>query len=113
MRYLERYARVLSIMTWNWQLPDWPEFTWDQARLTRAETLFAEGAGMVIGSSRHLDDTSRETLVVDIMSVDALATSAIEGEISTVTAFSPRYGDSSVSPVIGAASARRRPGSPR
>jgi len=68
-------------MTWNWQLPDWPEFTWDQARLTRAETLFAEGAGMVIGSSRHLDETSRETLVVDILSVDALATSAIEGEV--------------------------------
>lgn len=68
-------------MTWNWQLPDWPDFTWDQDRLTRAEILFAEGAGMVIGSSRHLDDTSRETLVVDIMSVDALATSAIEGEM--------------------------------
>jgi len=68
-------------MTWNWQFPDWPDFTWDQTRLTRAETLFAEGAGMVIGSSRHLDDTSRETLVVDIMSVDALATSAIEGEV--------------------------------
>jgi Fic family protein len=68
-------------MTWNWQLPDWPDFTWDQAKLTRPETLFAEGAGMVIGSSRHLDHTSRETLVVDIMSVDALATSAIEGEV--------------------------------
>ena len=36
---------------------------------------------MVIGSSRHLDETSRETLVVEIMSVDALATSAIEGEV--------------------------------
>jgi len=68
-------------MTWNWQLPDWPDFTWDQTRLTRAETLFAQGAGMVIGSSLHLDESSRETLVVDIMSVDALATSAIEGEV--------------------------------
>jgi predicted transcriptional regulator of viral defense system len=29
-------------MTWNWQLPDWPGFTWDQDRLTRAETLFAQ-----------------------------------------------------------------------
>jgi Fic family protein len=36
---------------------------------------------MVIGSSRHLDESSRETLIVDIMSVDALATSAIEGEV--------------------------------
>ena len=68
-------------MTWNWQLPDWPDFHRDQTRLTRAETLFAQGAGMVIGSSRHLDETSRETLVVEIMSVDALATSAIEGEV--------------------------------
>ncbi|MCF8005494.1 MAG: Fic family protein [Chromatiaceae bacterium] len=68
-------------MTWNWQRPDWPDFTWDQDRLTRAETLFAQGAGMVIGASRHLDDPSRETLVVDLMSVDAVATSAIEGEV--------------------------------
>jgi Fic family protein len=68
-------------MTWNWQLPDWPNFTWDRGRLTRAETLFAEGVGMVIGSSRHLDDTSREILVVDIMSHEALDTSAIEGEV--------------------------------
>lgn len=68
-------------MIWNWQLPDWPDFTWDQARLTRPETLFAQGVGIVIGSSRHLDNSSREALVVDIMSADALATSAIEGEV--------------------------------
>ena len=68
-------------MSWNWQLPDWPNFTWEQTRLTRPETLFAEGAGMVIGSSRHLDNTSRETLIVDIMSHEALDTSAIEGEV--------------------------------
>ncbi len=36
---------------------------------------------MVIGSSRHLDESSRETLVVDIMSHEALDTSAIEGEM--------------------------------
>lgn len=68
-------------MSWNWQLPDWPDFTWEQARLTRPETLFAEGAGMMIGSSRHLDNASREFLVVDIMSHEALDTSAIEGEV--------------------------------
>jgi len=68
-------------MRWNWQLPNWPKFTWDQHRLTRAETLFTEGAGMMIGSSRHLDESSRDSLVVEIMSLDALATSAIEGEV--------------------------------
>jgi Fic family protein len=35
---------------------------------------------MVIGSSRHLDEVSRDTLIVDIMSHEALDTSAIEGE---------------------------------
>jgi len=68
-------------MSWNWQLPDWPNFTWEQARLTRAQTLFAEGAGMVIGSSRHLNEANRGTLIVDIMSHEALDTSAIEGEV--------------------------------
>jgi len=68
-------------MSWNWQLPDWPNFTWEPARLARAETLFAEGAGMVIGSSKHLDDASREVLIVEIMSHEAMDTSAIEGEV--------------------------------
>lgn len=60
--------------------PDWPEFTWDQARLTRAETLFSERAGIVVGASLHLDTASRDILIVDIMSHEALDTSPIEGE---------------------------------
>lgn len=68
-------------MPWNWQLPDWPHFTWDATKITSAETLFAENAGIAIGTIRHLDDASLEALTIEIMSGDACDSSAIEGEI--------------------------------
>jgi Fic family protein len=68
-------------MTWNWQQPSWPSFTWDKDRLARAELLFAEQAGVVISATHHLDPESREALTVEIMSGEACDTSAIEGEM--------------------------------
>jgi len=67
-------------MTWNWQQEDWPEFTWDQRRLARAEALFVESAGVLVGASRHLDPTERNALTIELMSHEAVDTSAIEGE---------------------------------
>src|SRR6266481_9610478 len=67
-------------MIWNWQQPDWPRFSWDARRLIRAEALFAEGAGVTIGASRHLEAADRESLNIALMSLEAVDTSAIEGE---------------------------------
>jgi len=67
-------------MTWNWQQDAWPEFTWDQRKLMRAETLFIEGAGVLVGTSKHLDATERNALTIELMSHEAVDTSAIEGE---------------------------------
>lgn len=67
-------------MMWNWQQDDWPEFHWDQTQLVRAEALFAEGAGVVVGVSKHLGDAERRSLTVELMSHEAVDTSAIEGE---------------------------------
>lgn len=67
-------------MGWNWQQEDWPQFTWDRQKLARAETLFAEGAGVAIGAAKHLTKVERQNLVVDLMSHEAVDTSAIEGE---------------------------------
>jgi Fic family protein len=67
-------------MTWNWQNQAWPTFTWDDRKLARAEALFAEGAGVVVGASKHLDDTERRGLGIELMSHEAVDTSAIEGE---------------------------------
>ncbi|EIC23476.1 Fic family protein [Thiorhodovibrio frisius] len=68
-------------MAWNWQHADWPNFAWTQDKLLRAERLFAEGAGIMIGASRHLSPEGRDALVVDVLSSDAVDTSAIEGEV--------------------------------
>jgi Fic family protein len=67
-------------MTWNWQQDAWPEFIWDQRKLVRAEALFIESAGVLIGASKHLDATERDALSIELMSHEAVDTSAIEGE---------------------------------
>ncbi len=68
-------------MRWNWQQPDWPEFRWDGRTLAKAEAAFLRGVGVLVGSAKHLDDDTRQQLLVDAMSVEALTTSEIEGEM--------------------------------
>jgi len=68
-------------MTWNWQQSDWPNFTWDAARLRKAEEQFLLGSGMFAGTIKHLGDKDREQLTIESISTEALTTSEIEGEI--------------------------------
>lgn len=68
-------------MTWNWQQPDWPDFSWSEDRLGQAEEQFLVGGGVVLGAMRHLDGESRERLVVESMSLEAVTSSEIEGEV--------------------------------
>ena len=68
-------------MTWNWQLPDWSDFTWNKARLALAEQQFLVGGGVLLGTVRHLDEEERNQLTVEMMSTEAVTTSEIEGEI--------------------------------
>jgi Fic family protein len=67
-------------MKWNWQQPDWPEFTWNRARLVLAEEHFLTAGGVFVGTSRHLREEERNRLTVEAMSSEALNTSEIEGE---------------------------------
>ena len=68
-------------MKWNWQQPDWPDFSWKQARLLKAEALFLLEAGEYAGTAKHLGAEDREQLTVEAMSTEAVTTSEIEGEI--------------------------------
>lgn len=68
-------------MKWNWQQPDWPNFTWDSARFRQAEERFLLRSGMFAGTLQHLGPEQQEQLTVEAMSLEALTTSAIEGEI--------------------------------
>ena len=68
-------------MTWNWQQPDWPDFRWEPNRLAKAEEKFVRETGIFLGTARHLQPGDRDQLRVEVMSSEALTTSAIEGEI--------------------------------
>ena len=41
-------------MAWNWQQPDWPEFTHDAAALEPLERRFLLHSGELIGAFRHI-----------------------------------------------------------
>jgi Fic family protein len=68
-------------MKWNWQRADWPDFSWQRSRLTRAEEQFLVGGGVFVGTVRHLGAADNDQLIVDALSVEAVTTSEIEGEI--------------------------------
>lgn len=68
-------------MTWNWQQSDWPHFSWARERLAKAEEEFLVGAGVILGAMSHLDNESRDQVVVESMSEEAVTSSEIEGEI--------------------------------
>jgi len=68
-------------MTWNWQQPDWPNFTWNANRLRKAEEHFLIGTGVFAGTVKHLSAPDREQLTVEAIGTEAITTSEIEGEI--------------------------------
>ena len=68
-------------MSWNWQSPDWPNFAWERSRISAAEEQFLLGAGVAIGTVKHLGEDDHKQLLVELMSGEAVTTSAIEGEI--------------------------------
>jgi Fic family protein len=68
-------------MAWNWQQPDWPNFTWNRSRLRKAEEHFLVGSGLFLGTLKHLPPSGQELLTVEALSTEAVTTSEIEGEI--------------------------------
>src|SRR3569623_1723203 len=74
------YASMPGRTLWNWQRKDWPVFRYDCARLDPLEAAFLQQAGMFSGSVCHASDEDRELVTVELISDEALSTSAIEGE---------------------------------
>lgn len=68
-------------MVWNWQRPEWPNFSWNRARFANAEERFLMGGGVFVGTVTHLNAEDKDQLTVEAMSVEALTTSEIKGEI--------------------------------
>jgi Fic family protein len=68
-------------MTWNWQQPDWPNFTYNRAALEPLERQFLLQSGEFIGAYKHVGPDDSETLEIELIGDEAIKTSEIEGEI--------------------------------
>lgn len=68
-------------MQWNWQKADWPHFTYDKAALDAFEAQFLLNSGEFIGVFKHFNEADRNMLRIELISDEAIKTSAIEGEV--------------------------------
>lgn len=68
-------------MPWNWQTSDWPEFRYDGAALATAEDCFLLSSGKILGVVEHVKLGERDQLRIDLLSEEAMKTSALEGEM--------------------------------
>lgn len=68
-------------MTWNWERPDWPSFIHDSKVLQPLEEKFLRQSGEFIGIQRHIGADDQDTLRIELISDEAVKTSAIENEI--------------------------------
>jgi Fic family protein len=68
-------------MTWNWEEPKWPNFTYDSRALEALEQRFLRRSGEFVGAYKHIGADDQETLKIELISEEAVKTSEIEGEI--------------------------------
>lgn len=68
-------------MVWNWQKPDWPGFRYEAATLAPLEQRFLLSSGEILGAVHHVSPSERDQLRIDLLSDEAMKTSAIEGEM--------------------------------
>jgi Fic family protein len=68
-------------MSWNWQQPGWPGFTYDPSVLEPLEGDFLRYSGEFLGAFKHVGQGDRDMLKIELISDEALKTSEIEGEI--------------------------------
>jgi Fic family protein len=68
-------------MVWNWEQPDWPNFTYDSWVMAPIEKQFLLRAGEFIGAFKHIGPEDQGTLKIELISDEAVKTSEIEGAI--------------------------------
>lgn len=68
-------------MAWNWTFKNWPQLVYDPAALAPLEQAFMSASGEVVGAVRHVGTDDQNALRLELLSDEAITTSAIEGEV--------------------------------
>ena len=67
-------------MVYNWQKDDWPNFTYDTAIVEDLLMVYLQNAGRLEGAINTMSDKDQAETMVQMMVVEAMKTSEIEGE---------------------------------
>lgn len=67
-------------MQFNWQKPNWPNFTYNNSTLLELEKQFSLNSAIIIAIEKYLEQSDKDFLKVTMISEEALKTSEIEGE---------------------------------
>ena len=67
-------------MAWNWEQADWPHFNYDKKLMKPLENEFLLRSGEFLGVFRHVGSDEHDQIRIELISEEALKTSAIEGE---------------------------------
>jgi Fic family protein len=70
-----------SLMPWNWELPDWPKFSYDPDRISPLERQFLLSVGSASAYLKTIDEQEYNRFIVEILSLEGVESSRIEGEI--------------------------------
>lgn len=68
-------------MSWNWQLPNWPRFTYDISSLHEKEKQFLLNAGKSFAYLKSTGEQEYEQYIVEILGSEGQESSRIEGEL--------------------------------
>jgi Fic family protein len=68
-------------MPWNWELPNWPQFYYDPKTVLPLEREFLVGMGSSFACLKAIDKNEYKRFIVEILSLEGLESSRIEGEI--------------------------------
>lgn len=68
-------------MMWNWQLPKWPQFTYDSSKIASFERQFLQGIGGLSAVLKMLEEGEKKRFVVDVLSDEGVKSAEIEGEV--------------------------------
>jgi Fic family protein len=67
-------------MKYNWELGDWPQFTYSQEVISEYLAQYAESRSYLSGLTRSLPSDIEKEALVDVLIREAMKTSEIEGE---------------------------------
>jgi len=68
-------------MKWNWQLPNWPKFSFDPDKIVEMEKQFLFSMGESVAFLKSVTSEDRKQFIIEILSQEGFESSKIEGEI--------------------------------